>query len=164
VFQIFFFSAALFIKEYRETGKLGTLRLMGSKDTPVGVVDSDEVGVVAAHLLAQQDTAKHNKGRYVLNGPEGITGEGIVRLVEEIIGVPVPEHNVSYQDVSGLDGLLEAEYMGPGISRNVVLSMKRAVEKAWGGGFPTVPTSKEVLDIAAPRRTPREMLESLLEN
>ncbi|KAL3486002.1 NmrA-like family protein [Aspergillus germanicus] len=163
VFQIFFFSAAQFIKEYRETGKLGTLRVMGSKDTPVAVIDSDEVGVVAAHLLSQDVTTRHNKKKYVLNGPESITGQGIVRLVEETIGVPVPDENVSYQDQSGLDDLLEAEYMGPGISRNVVLSTKRAVEKAWAGGFPTIPTSKVVLDIAAPRRTPREMLDGLLQ-
>ncbi|KAL3440301.1 NmrA-like family protein [Aspergillus insuetus] len=164
VFQIFFFSAAQFIKEYRATGTLGTLRLMGSKDTPVGVIDSDEVGIVAAHLLSQEDIYVHNRKKYVLNGPESITGEGIVRLVEEIIGVPVPDETVSYQDQSGLDDLLEAEYMGPGISRNVVLSTKRAAEKAWAGGFPTIPTSKEVLDIAPPRRRPREMLENLLEN
>jgi uncharacterized protein YbjT (DUF2867 family) len=164
VFQIFFFSAALLIKEFRATGKLGVLRLMAGKDTPVGVVDSDEVGVVAARLLAQEDTTQHNKRKYVLNGPESITGEGIVRLVEEVIGIPIPEEKVSYQDISGLDGLLEAEYMGPGISRNVVLSTKRAAEKAWAGGFPTVPTSKEVLEIAAPKRTPKQMLESLLEN
>jgi uncharacterized protein YbjT (DUF2867 family) len=164
VFPIFFFSAAQFIKEFRATGKLGVLRLMGSKETPVGVIDSDEVGIVAAHLLSQDDTSLHNKKKYVLNGPESITGEGIVRLVEEVIGIPVPEHNVSYQDISGLDELLEAEYMGPGISRNVVLSTKRAAEKAWAAGFPTVPTSKEVLEIAAPKRTPREMLKNLLEN
>ncbi|GLA28534.1 hypothetical protein AnigIFM63326_006113 [Aspergillus niger] len=161
VFQMFFFSAAQFIKEFREMGQQGTLRLLGSKDSPVGVIDSDEVGVVAANLLAQADTIKHNRKKYVLNGPEEITGEGVLRLVENSIGVPV--ENVSYQDLSWLDGLLEAEYMGPGISRNVVLSMKRAAEKAWDGRFSTVPTSQEVLELYAPRRTPEEMLETLLE-
>lgn len=161
VFQMFFFPAAQFIKEFRETGQQGTLKLMGSKDTPVGVIDSDEVGVVAAKLLAQADTTKNNKKKYVLNGPEEITGEGILRLVEKIIGVTV--ENVSYQDQSWLDGFLEAEYMGTGISRNIVLSMKRAAEKSWDGRFPTVPTSQEVLELAAPRRTPEEMLETLLE-
>lgn len=161
VFQMFFFSAAQFIKEFRETGQQGTLSLLGSKDSPVGVIDSDEVGIVAANLLAQADTIKHNRKRYVLNGPEEITGEGVLRLVENSIGVPV--ENVSYQDLSWLDGLLEAEYMGPGISRNVVLSTKRAAEKAWDGRFSTVPTSQEVLELYAPRRTPEEMLETLLE-
>jgi uncharacterized protein YbjT (DUF2867 family) len=162
VFQSFFASAAQFIREFRETGELGVLRLMGGKHTPVGVVDADEVGVVAAHLLVQEDTAKHNKRKYVLNGPEAITGEGIVRLVEGIIGVSVPEQNVRYQEHSWLDGFLEAEYMGAGISRNVVMSTKRAAAKAWDGSIPTVPTSQEVMEIAAPKRTPEQMLKSLL--
>lgn len=161
VFQFFFFSAAQFIREFRETGRQGKLRLMGSKDTPVGVIDSDEVGVVAAQLLAQADTTQYTKKKLVINGPEAITGEGIVRLVENIIGEPA--ENVSYQDISGLDSLLEAEYMGPGISSNVISSIKRAAARAWSGELPTVPTSQEVLELAAPRRMPEEMLKTLLE-
>jgi uncharacterized protein YbjT (DUF2867 family) len=162
VFQSFFASAAQFIREFRETGELGVMRLMGGRETPVGVVDADEVGVVAAHLLVQEDTAKHKMRKYVLNGPEAITGEGIVRLVEGIIGVSVPEQNVRYQEHSWLDGFLEAEYMGAGISRNVVMSTKRAAPKAWDASIPTVPTSQELMEIAAPKRTPEQMLKSLL--
>ncbi|EPS31886.1 hypothetical protein PDE_06844 [Penicillium oxalicum 114-2] len=161
VFQTFFLSAAQFIREFRETGQQGTLKLMGSRETPVGVIDSDEVGLVAAKLLSEADTTKHNKKKYVLNGPEEITGEGVLRLVENVIGASV--ENVVYRDLSWMDGFLEAEFMRPGVSRNVVLSVKRAAEKAWDGSFPTVPTSQEVLELAAPRRTPKEMLKTLLE-
>src|SRR3990167_10499159 len=37
------------IKQYRKTGKQDTLKLMASPDTPVGIVDPFEVGIVAAH-------------------------------------------------------------------------------------------------------------------
>ncbi|KAL4993196.1 hypothetical protein BDV10DRAFT_179542 [Aspergillus recurvatus] len=158
----FLSSAAEFIKEYRQTGRTDTvLKMMAAKDGAVGVIDADEVGVVAAHLLVQEDTAVHNGRRYVLNGPEDISGEGIVQMVERAIGVPV--QNVLYKDVSTLDASLEMVYMGNGDSQNVIWSIRRAVETAWDGQFTAPPTSKEVLDLAAPRRTPQQMLESLLE-
>ncbi|KAJ5509375.1 NAD(P)-binding protein [Penicillium freii] len=163
VFGSFWFSpAAEFIKEYRKTGRADTvLKMMAPKDGAVGVIDADEVGVVAAHLLVQEDTTIHNGRRYVLNGPEDISGEKIVQMVQRAIGVPV--ENVRYKDLSALDAFLEMEYNGNGNSQNVVWSIRRAVETAWDGQFTAPPTSKEVLELAAPRRTPQQMLESLLE-
>ncbi|KAJ5129632.1 NAD(P)-binding protein [Penicillium bovifimosum] len=162
--SFWFYTAAEFIKEYRKTGRADTvLKLMAPKDTAVGVIDPDDIGVVAAHLLVQEDTARHTGKRYVLNGPEDISGEQIVQMVERIIGVPV--QNVQYKDMSGLDAFLEMEYMGNGQnrnSRNVIWSIRRAAETAWGGQVTAPPTSKEVLELAAPRRTPQQMLESLL--
>ncbi|KAE8341929.1 hypothetical protein BDV24DRAFT_131107 [Aspergillus arachidicola] len=163
IFGSFFLSpAAEFIKEYRKTGRADTmLKMMAAKDGAVGVIDADEVGVVAAHFLLQEDTTVHNGRVYVLNGPEEISGEGIVRMVEKAIGVPVK--NVRYKDLSALDTYLETEYMGSGSSRNVLWSVRRALETAWDGQFTAPPTSKEVLELAAPRQTPQQMLENLLE-
>lgn len=42
-----------------------------------------DVGVSAGHLLSQDDPNVHNKAKYVLNGPEDITGEQIVGMVEQ---------------------------------------------------------------------------------
>ena len=59
IFGSYFLSpAADFIKEYRKTGRADTmLKMMAAKDGAEGIIDADEVGVLAAHLLVQEDTA-----------------------------------------------------------------------------------------------------------
>jgi uncharacterized protein YbjT (DUF2867 family) len=154
-------TAAELIKEYRETGKQSSLKLMAAKDAPVGVIDGSEVGVFAAHLLAQDDISAHNKAKYVLNGPEDITGKQIVDLVEQYIGTKVDE--VSYQDTSAIDLLYEMKFSRTGQSKNVILSIKHAMETGWEGKCSASTTSKEVLEIAAPKRTAADVLKNLLE-
>lgn len=151
-------TAAALIKQYRETGKQDTLRLMASADAPVGIIDPYEVGVVAARLLSQEDTAAHNNARYVLNGPEDITGTQIVKMVEQHIGTRVD--NVSYKDMGFIDDMAAA---APQESKNVILSIKFAPETAWEGKCTASTTSKEVLELAAPMRTPADVLKSMLE-
>ncbi|RAL02866.1 NAD(P)-binding protein [Aspergillus ibericus CBS 121593] len=161
-FSAFFLApAAAFIQEYRKTGKQGTLKLLASEDAPVAVIDADEVGIFAAHLLSQPNISVHNGAKYVLNGPEDITGKQIVNLVEQYIGVPV--ENVSYKDMSDLDAYLEAAYMGDGQSRNVIWSIKHAPETTWEGKCTASTTSKEVLEIAPPQSTPAQVLQRLLQ-
>jgi uncharacterized protein YbjT (DUF2867 family) len=150
--------AAELIKQYRKTGTQDTLRLIVSADTPIGIIDSDDVGVVAARLLCQEDPAVHNKAKYVLNGPEDITGKQIVDMVEQYIGTQV--ENVSYRDVLFLDQMAAA---APQESKNVILSIRHAPETAWEGKCTASTTSREVLELAAPRRTPADVLKSLLE-
>ncbi|KAJ5365704.1 hypothetical protein N7517_008590 [Penicillium concentricum] len=149
------------IKQYRKTGKQGTLKLMASKDAPVGVIDPYEVGVFAARLLSQENLAAHNKAKYVLNGPGDITGEQLVDLVEQYIGTKV-EH-VSYQDMSFLDMLYEHSYAPTRQSKNVIYSIKHAPETAWEGKCTASTTSKAVLELAPPKITPAEALKGLLE-
>lgn len=40
------------IKKYRNTRAQDTLRLMLSEDAPVGIIDPNEVGIIAARLLS----------------------------------------------------------------------------------------------------------------
>ncbi|KAL2842093.1 hypothetical protein BJX68DRAFT_244948 [Aspergillus pseudodeflectus] len=153
---------ANYVKQYRETGKQETpLRLMAAKDAPVAPIHPDEVGVFAAHLLAERDLSAHNGAKYVLNGPEDITGEHLVRLVEQYIGTKVED--VKYQDMSFVDALLDSGFGGPGQSRTVIGSIRYAPETLWEGKCNAATTSKEVLEIAAPKRTPAEVLRELLE-
>lgn len=162
VFSQFYLSTAVdFIKQYRKTGKQDTLRLIASKDAPVGIIDSDDVGVFAAHLLSQDDTSCHNKAKYVLNGPENITGNQIVNIVEQHIGTQVED--VSYKDMSFVDLFLELGPAGAQKSKNVILSIKHAPETAWEGECSASTTSKKVLEIAAPKRTPVDVFKALLE-
>ncbi|GKZ30088.1 hypothetical protein AbraIFM66950_007697 [Aspergillus brasiliensis] len=152
-------TAAELIKQYRKTGEQDTLRLMASKDAPVGIIDPYEIGVFAAHLLSQVDPVPHNKARYVLNGPEDITGKHIVDMVEQHIGAQVKD--VSYKDVSFVDYLASSAESSQ--AKTIILSLKNAPETAWEGKCTASTTSKEVLDIAAPKRTPAEVLKTLLE-
>ena len=162
VFSGFYLSSAAdLIKQYRKTGKQETLRLIAAEDAPVGVIDPYEVGVFAAHLLSQEEVSAHNKAKYVLNGPEDVTGRQIVDMVEQYIGTQV-EH-VSYRDMSFLDLLYEYKFAPTGQSKNVIFSVRHAAETAWEGKCTASTTSKEVLELAAPKITPAEMLKGLLE-
>jgi uncharacterized protein YbjT (DUF2867 family) len=155
--QLYLGPAAGLIKTVRDGGKQHTLRLMANADTPVGIIDPSEVGVLAAHLLLQDDTSAHNKRRYVLNGPEDITGNQIVAMVEKRIGAKVED--VKFQDVSFIDDMAAAS----GYSKNVIKTIKFAPETAWEGLAKAETTSKEVLEIAAPKRTPADVMEELLQ-
>ncbi|KAL2866437.1 NmrA-like family protein [Aspergillus lucknowensis] len=159
--SFYLYGATEFIKQYRKTGKQDVLRLMAAKDAPVGIIDPDEIGVFAAHLLAQDDVSVHNKAKYILNGPEDVTGDQIVKMVEQYIGVQV--ERVSYKDMSPLDSYIESEYLGNDQPKNIVWSIKRALEPMWEGKSTASTTSKEVLEIAAPKRTPAQILQALLE-
>ncbi len=148
--------AAELVKSYRQSGKQSVLRLMSSEDAPIGVVDSNDVGVFAAHLLVEKDLAAHNKAKYVLNGPEDISGRQIVNLVEQHLGTQVQD--VRYKDMSFIDQMAEKSLE----STSVILSIKHALETAWDGKCTAATTSKAVLELAAPQRTPAEVLKALL--
>jgi uncharacterized protein YbjT (DUF2867 family) len=150
-------SAAELVKGYRKTGNLDTLRLIAAEDAPIGVIDADDVGAVAAHLLVEKDTDKHNQAKYVLNGPEDLTGRQIVTMVEDHIGTKVK--NIQYKDLSFIDQMAEASSE----NKSVILSIKHAPETAWAGECTASTTSKEVFEIAAPRTTPAETFKALLE-
>jgi uncharacterized protein YbjT (DUF2867 family) len=150
-------AAAELIKTVRNGGKQHTLRLMASADAPVGVIDPHEVGVFAAHLLLQDNTSAHNKRRYVLNGPGDITGNEIVAMAEKHISAKIQD--VKFKDVSFIDDMVAASNQ----SKNVIGSIKRAPETAWDGLAKAETTSKEVLELAAPKRTPADIMAMLLE-
>jgi hypothetical protein len=75
--------SAEFIKNFRKTGSQGDqpLSMVLYADTPTAVVDPFEVGVLAAHLLAEEATGPHNNKRYMVNGPKDVTEKEIVQLV-----------------------------------------------------------------------------------
>ena len=157
VFSNFYLApAAAVVRRFRETGEVDTLRLIASKDAPVGIIDPDEVGVFAARLLCERDPGVHDRAKYVMAGPEDITGEGIVRLVEGYIGRRV--ERVVFEDMAFVDDMAAASQE----SKNVILSIKQAAESAWAGQCTASTTSREVLELAAPVRTPAEVLKSLL--
>ena len=103
----------------------------------------------------------HNKAKYVLNGPKNITGKHIVDMVEQYIGTQVK--GVSYEDMSFVGLLYEHNHAATHQSKNVIFSIKHALETAWEGKCSTSTTSKEDLKLAAPKHTPVDVLKALLE-
>jgi uncharacterized protein YbjT (DUF2867 family) len=159
-FSTFFLApAAEMIKNYRETGQQETLKLMASQDVPVGIVEARDVGALAAHLLSLEDTTVHNKAKYIVNGPEDITGQQIVRMVEEQIGTKV--QSISFKDMSFVDAMANSV---PERDRHLILSIKTALVSAWEGLCSASTTSREVLELAAPSTTPTQVMETLLAN
>ncbi|KAL5333712.1 hypothetical protein BJX70DRAFT_47503 [Aspergillus crustosus] len=150
-------AAAEFIKNYRKTGEQSTLSLMLPEDVSIGLIDPSEIGIFAAHLLAQDDVSKHNKAKYVLNGPEDITGRQVLELVEGYIGSKV--ENVVFKDMSFVDTFVQPGQPG----NNITLSIKSALVSAWEGNATIATSSKEFLEIAPPKRTPAQVLKDLVE-
>ncbi|KAL2694752.1 hypothetical protein Neosp_001338 [[Neocosmospora] mangrovei] len=155
--QLYLSPAVELIKNFRKTGKQDTLRLMASEDAPVGIIDPHEVGRLAAHLLIQGDVTPHNKAKYVLNGPEDITGRQVVAMTEEAMGTKVEA--ISFRDLSFIDYMAAQSQE----SKNVILSIKHAPETAWEGKCTASTTSREVLQLAAPKNTPAEIFKAMLE-
>lgn len=130
------------LENYRKTGKKDTLRLMVDDEHPIALIDSQEIGAVAAHLLVQEDTSKHNKRKYCLVGPTDFTGKEAVALLEKHAGTDVPE--VVYRDTSFVDYAKSA-----GTPANVLESLRLAPASGYDGGASTktTPTSPEVLEL-----------------
>lgn len=146
-----------FIKQYRKDGKQSTLLLMPNEDAPLGCVHPDDVGRFAAVLLTQEDHSVHNKAKYVLNGPEDITGKQIVKLVEQHIGIKVD--NVKFRDMSFIDAWASSVKE----NKSLILSIKHAPVTGWEGKCSTATTSKEVKELAAAKITPAGWLQTALE-
>lgn len=141
-------TVADFIQQYRKTGEQGTLRLIIDRDAPIGIVDPDDVGAFAAHLLAQDDTSAHNGARHILNGPEDITGRQVAEIVNGYIGVEVKD--VRYKDVSFIEQWADAETKE---AKNIIRSICYAPVCSWEGKTKAETTSQAVLDLAPPKGT-----------
>jgi uncharacterized protein YbjT (DUF2867 family) len=144
------------IKEHKKTGMQGPLSMIMDTNPPNAVIDSYDVGVFAAHLLASEQTEKHNKAKYVLTGPEDVTGEQIVKLVEGYLGEPVKD--VKYKDFSVIDAW--AESMPE--QGTLIKAVRRGGGAIWGGSALET-RSKEVPGIYTPSRTVEQVLKEMVE-
>jgi uncharacterized protein YbjT (DUF2867 family) len=151
--------AADWIKAYRTTGKQETLAMNPSADTAVAMIDPEDVGNIGAHLLALEDPTPHNHARYVLSGPEDVTGKDIVELVEQYAGVKVQK--VEFKSTSWLDDLVKTGVF----PEKVLPSVLAGCEPLWQGkcSLAGTPTSNEIMELAPPKRTVAEALKAMLE-
>ncbi|THY20787.1 NAD(P)-binding protein [Aureobasidium pullulans] len=152
-------SAAGWIKEYRKTGKQEVFKTNVAEDAVVAMIDPYDIGEVGAHLLALDDVAPHNQARYVLSGPEDINGNDIVQLIEKFVGVKVEK--AEFKDVSWIDDLAKSG----AYSAKVLSSIRFGCIPLWeeACSLAGTPTSKEIVELAAPKRTPAQALEAMLE-
>lgn len=153
-------STADWIKAYQKTGKQEILTMNPSADGAVAMIDPKDVGTVAAHLLALEDPSPHNQARYVLSGPEDVTGKRIVALVEQYIGVQV--QHVEFKSTSWIQ-----EYITAGVyPEKVLASILAGCEPLWRNEctLAETPTSKEIMELAPPKRTIADALKSMVED
>ncbi|KAH6653140.1 hypothetical protein BKA67DRAFT_519088 [Truncatella angustata] len=151
-------SAADWIKAYQSTGTQKPLAMVPAADVAVAMIDPEDVGNVGAHLLALVDPTPHNHAKYVLSGPEDVTGNQIIELVERYAGVKV--HTAEFKVTSWLDDLVKAGVY----PAKVLPSILAGCEPLWQGKctLAGTPTSKEVLELAPPKRTIEDALKSML--
>jgi len=158
--QVYLGPAAGFVKEVKEgEGKeQGVLRLMADESARVGVIDASDIGIFAARLLLERDTAPHHGEKYVLNGPRDITGRDIVDLVEREIGTKVED--VRFRDVSFVADMAEQEGED---TKSAVASIKFAPVTAWEGECGVETTSRKVRALGAPKRSVGDVWREMLE-
>jgi hypothetical protein len=150
--------AADFINEHRRTGKQGMLSLVLDSGTPVGAIDPKDVGVVAAHLLVQEDITVHNQAKYTLNGPGNITGAQVVEMVESYIGEKV--EYIKFRDVSFIEHWAKVQTSE---SKNIINSVAQVPVTMWNGEATASTTSEAIFELAQPRGTAAEVLQAMLE-
>lgn len=151
-------SAANWIKAYRKSGKQETLAIVPANDAAVAMIDPEDVGSVGAHLLALEDPTPHSQVCYVLSGPEDVTGQRIVELVEQYTGVKVQK--VEFKATDFIEDLVKK-----GVYPEKVLpSILAGFEPLWQGEckLDGTPTSREIMELTPPRRTVVDALEVML--
>jgi uncharacterized protein YbjT (DUF2867 family) len=150
-------SVADWIKQYQKTGNQETLAIIPAADAPVAMIDPEDVGKIGAYLLALDDPTPHNHARYILSGPEDVTGKQIVETVEQYTGVKVQD--VEYKATSWFNDLV-------GIyPKKYLPSILVGCEPLWQGkcSLSGTPTSKEVMELAPPKRTIVDALKAMME-
>lgn len=158
--RMYLASAAEWVKQYRKTGdSQAPFKTNVAEDEAVAMIDPEDVGSVGSHLLALDDTSPHNGAKYVLSGPEDLTGKQLLALVEKHAGVKVG--NVEFKDVSWIDELSKSG----GYPEKVLSSIRAGCIPLWQGdcSLSGTPTSAAVMKLAPPTRTPEVAFEALLD-
>lgn len=160
-FTISFLASSVdWIKAYQRTGKQETLAMIPTADAEVAMIDPEDIGNIGAHLLALEDPTSHNHAKYILSGPENVTGKRIVEMVEQYAGVKV--QRVEFEATSLIRDLVKAGVF----PEKVLPSILAGCEPMWQGkcSLAGTPTSKEVMELAPPKSTVMNALKAMLED
>jgi uncharacterized protein YbjT (DUF2867 family) len=145
------------LKKYRETGQKDPFKLTIDGDNGVAMIDPTEVGIIAAHLLALEDTSPHTSRKYVLVGPSNASGKQIVKLLEKHAGTTVDD--VVFRDVSFIEHAKAA-----GTPENILASLTLAPRSGYDGGcsIEATPTSPEIMQLYAPKNGALDAIDAAL--
>jgi hypothetical protein len=145
------------VRRFEESGKQEPLGIILGEEDSVAILDAGDVGAIAGTLLAHRDVEEHDGKKYVIRGPENVSGKDVLEWVEEAAGTRVEE--VVWRDTSMIKGLGEKGY-----PENVIESIMCTCEPAWAGLCRTdvVPTSEEVVRLKAPRGSAKERFMALV--
>lgn len=152
-------SSVEWIKNYRKTGNQETLKLVLDADVPAALIDPDDIGNIGAHFLALDDPTPHNQAKYIISGPEDVTGKQLKEAIEQITGVKVQD--VKYKDSSFLDQLISSGTY----PEKLLTSVLAGYELLWNGQFSLSenPNGKEIIELASPKSTIVDTLKKMLE-
>ncbi len=140
---------AAWIQQFKKTGKQEHLHFMLPADFATAIIDPTDIGIIAARLLALEDPSPHNQKRYVINGPDDVTGNQVIDAVEKYAGVRPTL--VTFADESIFDQM--ADY---GYSKSAVVSIREGARMFMNGKGSLTKvreTSAELLALAPPKGT-----------
>jgi uncharacterized protein YbjT (DUF2867 family) len=149
--------AAEAIKKYRSTGSFGHVSLWLAADLPGAWIEPDDVGKIAGKLLALADPSPHASQKYVINGPEDITGNDIIAEMERLTGGKVTDVSFGSDDIFN-------SFRENGVPEKLIRSLRTAIGMFLDGKarFSEVePTAQSIMDLAPPTTTCRETLRYL---
>lgn len=151
-----------FIRENFQAGGAAdrpSVRLLMSKDAPVALVDPKDVGAAAAALLALPDPSAHHGHTYNLSGPNDVSGEDVIRLIEAKLGEKL---TVDYKSMTLANELLDKANYPQNASKSIKLAY---TEFLWKGvsRLSMTESSPELLQLNIPRTTVEEYIERAFE-
>ena len=153
-------SAAEWVNKYKKTGIQEPLKLILGADQAAALVDPEDVGLVGANLLALDDHSLYNGRSFTVSGPEDVTGNDIVRLVEKLAGTRV--NDKTFEDKEWIEGLAKSG----AYPQKLLSSILAGHDFLWRGDctLAKTPTSKEIIQLARPTRTMKDVITSMLDS
>lgn len=112
------------------------------------IVDTRDVGAVAGALLTLSSTASHHGAKYDVCGPEAISTAQLASLYSAHLGRPVRAETITAQEWS------ENAQKG-GFPKWLADAVSLNFSEFWAKGCLAYPSSPEVLELCAPKRSMR---------
>jgi len=133
----------------------GPIPVLLDEKSPIALVDPKDVGEAAAKLLALDDPFPHYEKKYNLSGPEDVTGEDVVLILEQITHRKI---EANYRNIDAIRTFVEQDVYPESAWDSMEYSFN---EISWKGvsRLANTPTSPEILQLSPPHSTVKEFVE-----
>jgi len=115
------------------------------------MIDTRDIGEVAAALLKVEDVSCHSGKFYDVCGPESVSTEAMAEMYSEATG-----RKIAAVESSKEDWAKAAE--GAGFPDWLAAAIALGMESFWGTGKMDYPSSAEVLELCPPKRTMKQWI------